>query len=150
MPDNDSTIHRNPRLRTPDSFILDTAEQSARPDTLLVQIPTVGKVLITVAIGAELIIGRFNLEDMGPLCLNLNPFNGAQQGVSRRHAKIMHSESGWWVQDIGSSNGTWLNGERLQPLRSYALQSTSHLLLSHMEFYAILPDNRVGNRFKTP
>jgi hypothetical protein len=40
--------------------------------------------------------------------------------VSRRQAEIQQADDGWVVRDIGSSNGTFVNGERLtgdRPLR---------------------------------
>ncbi len=33
--------------------------------------------------------------------------------VSPRHARLFHDESGVWVQDLGSTNGTFVNGDRL-------------------------------------
>lgn len=33
--------------------------------------------------------------------------------VSAQHARFERREGGWWVQDLGSRNGTWLDGERL-------------------------------------
>lgn len=36
-------------------------------------------------------------------------------GVSRRHAQIVRAEGQVYVEDLSSSNGTFLNGERLQP-----------------------------------
>jgi len=33
--------------------------------------------------------------------------------VSRRHALLSRREGIWWVQDLGSANGTFLNGERV-------------------------------------
>ncbi len=33
--------------------------------------------------------------------------------ISRQHSQILRQESGWYVQDLGSRNGTALNGERL-------------------------------------
>jgi ABC transport system ATP-binding/permease protein len=34
-------------------------------------------------------------------------------GVSRRHARLLLQESGYLLEDLGSSNGTFLNGQRL-------------------------------------
>jgi len=33
--------------------------------------------------------------------------------VSHMHAILEHFDAGWCVNDLGSSNGTWLNGERV-------------------------------------
>jgi signal transduction histidine kinase len=33
--------------------------------------------------------------------------------VSRAHLKVVHGEDGWWVEDLGSSHGTFHGGERL-------------------------------------
>jgi hypothetical protein len=33
--------------------------------------------------------------------------------VSRVHAELRHSDAGWTVRDLGSLNGTWLNGARV-------------------------------------
>ena len=33
--------------------------------------------------------------------------------ISRRHAQILRQETGWYVQDLGSRNGTAINGQRL-------------------------------------
>ena len=37
--------------------------------------------------------------------------------VSTRHARIGRSEDTWYVEDLGSTNGTYLNGERLRVAR---------------------------------
>src|SRR5215510_4610492 len=35
--------------------------------------------------------------------------------VSRRHAEVRQAETGWWVRDLESTNGTYVNGVRLGP-----------------------------------
>jgi len=37
----------------------------------------------------------------------------ADEGLSRLHARIVRRADGFWVQDAGSKNGTYLRGERL-------------------------------------
>ncbi len=33
--------------------------------------------------------------------------------ISREHAAFVRGADGWWIEDLGSSNGTWLKGERI-------------------------------------
>ncbi len=33
--------------------------------------------------------------------------------VSSSHATITFRDGGWWLSDLDSRNGTWLNGERI-------------------------------------
>lgn len=35
--------------------------------------------------------------------------------VSRRHAEVRHGEDGWYVRDLESTNGTYVNGVRIGP-----------------------------------
>ena len=35
------------------------------------------------------------------------------KSVSRRHAEVHGGASGWTISDLGSSNGTWVNGTRV-------------------------------------
>lgn len=52
----------------------------------------------------------------GPLGLGRDADNLivlADSGVSRHHARIVKSGSEWAIEDLGSSNGTWVNGQRV-------------------------------------
>ena len=42
-----------------------------------------------------------------------NDFRVAIGGVSRNHARIVKTEGAYWLEDAGSTNGTFLNGQRV-------------------------------------
>jgi pSer/pThr/pTyr-binding forkhead associated (FHA) protein len=47
--------------------------------------------------------------------IDLTNDNGLEKGVSRRHARILKREGTVVVEDLGSINGTFINGKRLAP-----------------------------------
>jgi hypothetical protein len=84
----------------------------------------------------ELILGR-TADATLEAVLDLSDLNAAEMGVSRRHALIRRTESGFEVVDLGSRNGTWLNAERLVPNKPYPFPSGSHLRIGQMRLLVI-------------
>lgn len=84
----------------------------------------------------ELIIGR---ESDAPLeaVLDLSDLDAVNLGVSKRHAMIRRTGSGFEVVDLASRNGTWLNAERLAPNRPYPFASGSQLRIGHMRLLVV-------------
>src|SRR5436305_10614505 len=67
----------------------------------------------------EYILGREGHEQVVP-DLNLNPYGARDKGVSRVHAALRRDGSQVLLIDLGSTNGTRLNGKLLaahQPVR---------------------------------
>ncbi|MGB9824008.1 MAG: FHA domain-containing protein [Candidatus Hydrothermia bacterium] len=66
----------------------------------------------------ELIVGRKS-QDFTP-DVDLSSFPSSYT-VSRRHAMLIidPSSNSFMIQDLGSTNGTYLNGTRLEPGKSY-------------------------------
>jgi len=58
-------------------------------------------------------IGRKSDYPNEPVSINLAPFNGFEFGVSRTHARFERAGSRLFLRDLASTNGTWLNGDRL-------------------------------------
>jgi len=61
----------------------------------------------TFAVGQETLIGRDSRSDIGI----------AGSFASARHARIYSREGQYWLEDLGSTNGTFLNGVQVnQPI----------------------------------
>lgn len=55
--------------------------------------------------------------DRGPISVGRDRDNALvipSPNVSRRHARLAQTVAGWSVVDLGSTNGTWLNGRRVE------------------------------------
>jgi pSer/pThr/pTyr-binding forkhead associated (FHA) protein len=64
--------------------------------------------------------------------LDLDPYGGADKGVSRNHAAIVRRDGALSVVDKGGANGTFLNGQRLIPHQPRILRDGDDLRLGHM------------------
>jgi hypothetical protein len=51
-----------------------------------------------------------------------NDIHLAEPGTSRQHARLQHKPQGWTLTDLGSTNGTSVNGQRLRPHEVYLLR----------------------------
>lgn len=65
--------------------------------------------------------------------IDLAAYDAYKNGVSRVHASIMIEPRRISVLDLGSSNGTILNGRRLTPQVPYALSDGDILVLGKLE-----------------
>jgi serine/threonine protein kinase len=61
----------------------------------------------------ELTIGRAYKGSVPDI--DLGPYGGSQAGVSRQHCQLLYKDQQWYVEDLGSTNGTFVNGARLAP-----------------------------------
>ncbi len=98
-----------------------TAE-SGMPTTLKVTIMSTGQ-QIEFPLTDPIEIGRSDKNQHTMPFINLSASGGQGMGVSRRHAKIIRRNHKVFVQDLNSSNGTFLNMKRLEPYRLYELCS---------------------------
>lgn len=64
--------------------------------------------------------------------IDLTNYNGLEKGVSRRHARILKREGTVVVEDLGSINGTFINGKRLAPYLPEVLHHGDQLQLGKL------------------
>lgn len=70
-----------------------------------------------VNLGARILVGR---SSSCPLSLS-------DRLVSGEHAVIFWDQGQWWVRDLGSRNGTWVDGRRLPAGQAQPLPSAARL-----------------------
>ena len=79
----------------------------------------------------EFIIGR-QIEGTLEETVDVSSYNAFSTGVSRRHALIRRKTKGFEIIDLGSTNGTWLNENRLAPKKAYPLPSGATIRLGQL------------------
>jgi pSer/pThr/pTyr-binding forkhead associated (FHA) protein len=63
-------------------------------------------------------------------------------GVSRRHARIFLNEDIWMLEDLGSTNGTYINGRRMYPDQHYILHHGDQIQFGKLVSQVYFRDDR--------
>ncbi len=80
----------------------------------------------------EILVGRLDAAHGVFPELDMTTDGGLEQGVSRRHARIYTREGTCFVEDLDSTNGTFLNEERITPYLPYAFRDGDLLMFGTM------------------
>ena len=103
--------------------------QSAAPKCALLSLNAPSHVTITIN-KPEFILGKS--PDKTDYAITFN------KAISRVHCKIVATPSGYAVVDLGSANGTYLNGKRLSAQMQVTLQSGDTLRLANTDFKVVV------------
>ncbi len=100
------------------------AKLDEKPELVATDIETAGAKLVlaspegsTLDLPAkdEVMIGREDpISEVFP-DVDLTALGGLEKGVSRKHAVIHRTGADYTVEDMGSTNGTFINRKRIQP-----------------------------------
>ncbi len=83
---------------------------------------------------AKVTLGRNQTSVEG--VIDLSPLDAAKFGVSRNHALITHLDERFTIQDLNSTNGTWVNESRLAPGQPYPLNNGALVRLGQLTLQA--------------
>ncbi len=99
----------------------DSASQEASQRDLNIEVTVVntGRLLMLSA-DREILVGRLDSAHGIFPELDLTVDAGLEEGVSRRHARIYMRDGTCFVEDLDSTNGSFLNGDRITPYLPYA------------------------------
>jgi len=76
--------------------------------------------VIALECGDRLVLGRTNDSPVADLC---------GSNISRHHAEIYVNQFGVFVQDSNSTNGTFVDGDRLPPSSPHRIEATTEVRL---------------------
>ncbi len=79
------------------------------------------------------IIGREYPTPDKNLVLDMSRYGDMAQGISRQHAQIHYANNVYFIEDLSSTNGTWLNRSRLTPGQSYPLRNNDQIWLGPLK-----------------
>ena len=120
-------------LDTDQSRAVETAGGSVFTEDMVLRIEIeAGSTPMLVYPKQEIIIGRRDPSTGGMPDVDLTAYAGYRMGVSRRHAAIRLYDRQLHLSDLGSSNGTFLNGIRLVAHRPYQLRDGDEVRLGQM------------------
>lgn len=87
--------------------------------------------------GAQRVTLGRRVEGGTPVSIDLTDYGAALLGVSRQHAAILVSQDMYLLQDLGSTNGTWLNEVRLPPHIPRTLKNGDMIRLGQLRIYVV-------------
>jgi CheY-like chemotaxis protein/pSer/pThr/pTyr-binding forkhead associated (FHA) protein len=97
--------------------------------SLLMLEPT--KRRIALPTSGEIVLGRFNLEVGFFPDIDLSYEDQDLMAISRRHAKIYSDGNVHYVEDLGSTNGTRVNVQMLQPGQKHRLRQGDRIAMGN-------------------
>ncbi len=107
-------------------------EAGQRGATLRVKVLPTGRELELPCLGGVEVGRADSAHNIFP-DIDLTRDGGLEAGVSRRHCKIYEADGEYVVEDLGSANGTFLDGERLPPYLPHSFEDHNRLQLGRIE-----------------
>ena len=84
------------------------------------------------------LLGRRSAGFPGTKVVDLEPYRAFEKGVSRNHLKITHQESAFLAEDLGSANGTFINGLPLRAQEVLPINNGDELRLGELRLHVLI------------
>ncbi|MEM9953213.1 MAG: FHA domain-containing protein [Chloroflexota bacterium] len=85
-----------------------------------------------VDVTKDVTVGRVPSDDDPAVTIDLEPYDGHDLGVSRQHAMLKRIKDNLVLVDLGSSNGTFVNGHKAEAGERYNIMDGDTLTFSRL------------------
>ncbi len=102
------------------------------PNTIAIYVEESDTPLV-IEVKDQILLGRYTVGGPSQPHVDLSPYGAYTKGVSRLHAVIRREAGSLFVEDLGSTNGSWLNNTRLIPFSARTLQAGDLVQLSQLQ-----------------
>ena len=92
--------------------------------------------LLSLSMRQPLLIGRAFGADVEKV-LDLTDYGGEEHGISRQHCQLERKGAKLMLTDLGSTNGTYLNGKALIPHKNYVVAHGDRLILGTLHILVL-------------
>ncbi len=87
---------------------------------------------LRMKLNRSICLGRTDNESVVEIDVDLTPYKAAEKGVSRRHMMLELAQETVSLTDLGSTNGTFLNGQRMQPFQRRIVRDGDEIRLGKL------------------
>lgn len=132
-----STEQDNPfmtrRVTNQDGFSdAEQASDDEKPvNTISLYLPGLNEPLVITG-KDSITFGRRDVQNGIIPTVDLSTNYGALLGVSRMHAEILFRDDGCFIEDLNSSNGTWVNERKIDPHDPFPLRNGDQVRLGQL------------------
>jgi hypothetical protein len=126
----------------------DIPEELKKPETPITPQSKIGSLLALHILDAgqilpltdrkEFTIGRVSEGQAILPDIDLTAYKAYEKGVSRQHISIKKTDQGFFVTDLGSVNGTQLNGKKILPAQAIQLANGDILSLGKLKIQVLI------------
>jgi CheY-like chemotaxis protein len=115
--------------------------------------------IIRAPVAERITFGRGDANQNTQPEIDLGPYDGQRKGVSRKHARLIMRDNRLVIEDLGSSNGTYVNGQHIGVLSPMRVRDGDHIKLGSLSLqlhFVVKPHvnedtmHGVGNNLNIP
>lgn len=125
MEEPDDTVAMEPDVPEFDEFPFTEFEEELPEKQPHLRLQLTTGIIIDLGNRERILIGRKDVKQQPEV--DLTPYGGIEQGVSRQHAVITFKDGRYYIEDLNSVNETLLNSSRLFPGQPYPLKHGDQL-----------------------